>query len=299
VDAKTSVQFDKVIARAGGINLWAHNRSPIPINKQRLRRMNRDTIYSSVVVDISKGATLTLPDAGKRYMSATVTNEHNYINDIYHGSGDFKLDIAKFNSKFVMVTIRILVDSTKSEDIDLANNLQDKLKITGAAGSVYHHPNYDLKSLETTAMPLIKLAGGLTDTTAAFGKKKDVNPVKHVLASAYGWGGLPEEEAYYINVQPNLPIDAYALSIKDVPVDGFWSISVYNKDGFFEQNDYESYSVNNLTAEKNSDKSITVNFGGDPSSVNYIPITTGWNYVVRLYRPRAEILNGKWSFPSL
>jgi hypothetical protein len=24
----------------------------------------------------------------------------------------------------------------------------------------------------------------------------------------------------------------------------------------------------------------------------------GWNYMVRLYRPRAEILNGKWTFPS-
>jgi hypothetical protein len=25
---------------------------------------------------------------------------------------------------------------------------------------------------------------------------------------------------------------------------------------------------------------------------------TGWNYMVRLYRPRAEILNGTWKFPD-
>ena len=27
-------------------------------------------------------------------------------------------------------------------------------------------------------------------------------------------------------------------------------------------------------------------------------MTKGWNYIVRLYRPRAEILNGKWTFPE-
>ena len=30
-----------------------------------------------------------------------------------------------------------------------------------------------------------------------------------------------------------------------------------------------------------------------------IPIMDGWNYVVRLYRPRAEILDGSWTFPSI
>ena len=109
VDAKTSVQFDKVIARAGGVNLWGHIRSPIPVDKQRLRRMNRDTIYSSVVVDISKGATLTLPNAGTRYMSATVTNEHNYINNIFHGSGDFTLDLLSFKRAFLLSILLVIV----------------------------------------------------------------------------------------------------------------------------------------------------------------------------------------------
>jgi hypothetical protein len=171
--------------------------------------------------------------------------------------------------------------------------------VNSAASGDYTHPNYDMSSLKTTAKSLIQLATGLTDTKAAFGKQGDVNPVKHILTSAYGWGGLPEKEAYYINVQPSLPIGAYTLSIRDVPVDGFWSISVYNKDGFFEPNDYQSYSINNLTAKKNSDNSITVSFGGQPDNINYIPIVDGWNYVVRLYQPREEVLDGSWTFPSL
>lgn len=47
-----------------------------------------------------------------------------------------------------------------------------------------------------------------------------------------------------------------------------------------------------------ADGSITVQFGGCGNDTpNCLPITKGWNYVVRLYRPRAEILNGSWTLP--
>ena len=73
---------------------------------------------------------------------------------------------------------------------------------------------------------------------------------------------MPESEAVYLIVQPRLAMGAYSLTVDDVPVDGFWSISVYNKDGHFEENPYDSYSVNNLTAKKNPDGSVTVNLWG-------------------------------------
>ena len=86
--------------------------------------------------------------------------------------------------------------------------------------------------------------------------------------------------------------------MRDVPVDGFWSISVYNRDGFFERNDRNAYSVNDITAAPNRDGSITVNFGGcSDDRPNCLPITDGWNYTVRLYRPRPEVLDGSWTFP--
>ncbi len=48
---------------------------------------------------------------------------------------------------------------------------------------------------------------------------------------------------------------------------------------------------------KSGDGSITVHFGGDPKQANFIPITEGWNYIVRLYRARKEVLDGSWVFP--
>jgi hypothetical protein len=84
-----------------------------------------------------------------------------------------------------------------------------------------------------------------------------------------------------------------------VPVDGFWSISLYNAQGFFEPNDLNAYTLNNVTAKKAADGSVTIQFGGcDGKTPNCLPIVKGWNYMVRLYRPRAEVLNGSWKFPE-
>ena len=84
----------------------------------------------------------------------------------------------------------------------------------------------------------------------------------------------------------------------DVPVDGFWSVTVYDQDRFMVKNKYNAYSFNNVTAKKNPDGSITIHFGGDPEQNNFLPIMEGWQYIVRLYRPRDQILDGTWKFPE-
>jgi hypothetical protein len=101
-----------------------------------------------------------------------------------------------------------------------------------------------------------------------------------------------------VNPEMNDGKTPYTLNIKDVPVDGFWSVSVYNNAGYFEPNSSNAYSLNSLTGSKNTDGSITIHFGGDPKKLNYLPLTEGWNYTVRLYRAKEQILNGSWVFPS-
>ncbi|MFZ0106759.1 MAG: DUF1214 domain-containing protein, partial [Thiobacillus sp.] len=122
----------------------------------------------------------------------------------------------------------------------------------------------------------------------------------HLLGTAFGWGGNPEEAAMYDNDVPekNDGKTPYVVTVKDVPVNGFWSITVYNKDGYMEKNDQNVNSYNNVTAKKNTDGSITINFGGGPDAINNLPITPGWNYIVRMYQPKQEIINGTWGFPK-
>jgi hypothetical protein len=60
-----------------------------------------------------------------------------------------------------------------------------------------------------------------------------------------------------------------------------------------------AYSVNNVTAQPSADGSVTVQFGGcQKDTPNCLPIVAGWNYSVRMYRPRKEVLDGTWKFPA-
>jgi hypothetical protein len=84
-----------------------------------------------------------------------------------------------------------------------------------------------------------------------------------------------------------------------VPVDGFWSISVYDAEGHYKQNELNAYTLNSITAKKDADGSVTVQFGDcDGKIANCLPIFPGWNYMVRLYRPRKEVLDGTYKFPE-
>ena len=148
---------------------------------------------------------------------------------------------------------------------------------------------------------LLTLSTTLPDMRRAFGRKEDVDPVRHFIAAASAWGGNPEKDAIYLNVTPakNDGQTVYKLTVKDVPVDGFWSISVYNSEGYFEKNEHNAYTLNNATSKRNADGSVTIQFGGcDGTTPNCLPITPGWNYMVRLYRPRKQVLHGTWHFPE-
>ena len=91
----------------------------------------------------------------------------------------------------------------------------------------------------------------------------------------------------------------HKLNVKDVPVDGFWSISVYHSKGYFAPNPENAYSLNNLTAKAGDDGSFAIQFGGcDGKIANCLPVPPGWNYLVRLDRPKSEILNGASTFPE-
>ena len=75
-------------------------------------------------------------------------------------------------------------------------------------------------------------------------------------------------------------------------------MTLYDDKGWMPVNKYKAYSFNNVTAKQDKDGSITIRFGGDPKADNFLPIVPGWNYIVRLYQPKKEILDGSWTFPN-
>jgi len=301
--AESDLYFAGVLKDSGAIGRFNHRREPARIDNQTVIRLNRDTLYSSAVLDLDAGpVTITLPDAGKRFMSMQVIDEDQYTPEVDYGAGVHTLTKETIGTRYVIVAVRTLVNPDDPKDLDAVHALQDAIKVDQPGGpGKFEVPNWDETSQKTVRDGLLMLATTLPDTKGMFGPRGGVDPLRHLIGAASAWGGNPEKDALYLNVVPahNDGKTVYRLNVKDVPVDGFWSISVYNAKGFFEPNPQNAYTLNNITAQANADGSVPVQFGGCDGNVsNCLPITPGWNYLVRLYRPRAEVLDGRWTFPE-
>ncbi len=302
VRAESDLYFSGVV-KDGGFGKFMHRREPTPIAKQTVIRMNRDTLYSAAVFDLDAGpVTITLPDPGKRFLSMQVIDEDEYSPEVVYGAVVRTLTKDEIGARYVIVAVRILVDPNDPKDVEAVHALQDAIKIDQPGGpGTFKIPNWDASTQIKVRDALLELASTVPDTKGMFGPKGKVDPVRHLIGSAAAWGGNPEEDALYLNVTPahNDGKTIYKLNVKSVPVDGFWSISVYDDKGHFVANPQNAYSLNNLIAKPGEDGSFAVQFGGcDGKIPNCLPTPPGWNYLVRLYRPKPEILSGAWTFPE-
>lgn len=301
VRAETDRYFGAVV-REGGLGKFEHHREPTAIDNQNVIRLNRDTLYSAALFDLDAGpVTITLPDAGKRFLSMMILDQDQYAHGVVYRGGSYTFTRDKIGTRYVMAGVRILVDPANAADVKEVHALQDAMKVDQHGPGQFEVPNWDQASQKKMRDALLVLASSLPDMKGAFGSKGEVDPVRRLIGAASAWGGNPDKDASYLNFTPprNDGKTVYRLAVRDVPVDGFWSVSLYNAEGYYERNEYGAYSLNNITARKGADGTVVIQFGGcDGKIPNCLPTMQGWNYLVRLYRPRAEILNGTWKFPE-
>jgi hypothetical protein len=306
VDNFRRAESDTYFARfvnEGGFAKFKHERELASIDNQTVIRLNRDTLYSFGVFDLDASpVTVTMPDAGKRYMAVQVIDEDQYSPEVLYAPGRYTFTKEEIGTRYVALAIRTFVNPNEPADVETVHALQDAILIDQKEVGKFEIPAWDQPSLKNVREALLSLAaanGGI-DSARMFGRKGVVDPVQHLIGTAAGWGGNPPAAALYAGTVPhqNDGKTVYQLKVEDVPVDGFWSVSVYNQDGYFQKNTRNAYTVNNVTAKPNADGSVTIQFGGDEDTPNYLPIMPGWNYVVRMYRPRKKLLEGSWKFPE-
>jgi hypothetical protein len=266
VRAESDFQMKGYVESFKSFGKFHHSRKPYDVDNQITIRGNRDTLYSFGVWDLTSPVTITLPDPKGRYQSLMIVSQDHSISVVY-GPKKVTLTEESVGTRYALLTVRTFADPDDEQDMKAAINL---------------------------------ITSTLTDTSKMFGKKEELDPAYWMFGAALGWGGLPAAAATYVNVTPeeNDGKTPYTLTAKDVPVDAFWSVTLYDDKGWIPVNKYNAYSFNNVTAKKAKDGSVTIRFGGDPKQQNFLPIVPGWNYIVRLYRPKKEILDGSWTFPD-
>ena len=113
----------------GAFGKFLHIAEPTPIDQQKVVRMNRDTIYSLGVFDLTTPVTITKPDTGKRFQSMQVVNEDQYTPMVVYKPGKYTLTKDKMGTRYVFVVVRTLVDSEDPEDIKKVNSIQQQTTV--------------------------------------------------------------------------------------------------------------------------------------------------------------------------
>lgn len=283
-----------------GLGTWFHIRVPTPIDQQKVIRMNRDTLYSAVMLDLSKPATVVMPETDGRYQSLHIVNQDHYCFAKIK-PGRYELTEDEVGSRYAYLSVRTFFNANDPDDLKIANAFQDDLKVEGGVSGSLDIPDWNIEQMMEARNALNTLAQLGASNVGAYGTKKEVDPIKHLIFTAAGWGGMPNKNtiAELGSVENNDGTPHILTVPKNVPVRAFWSVIVYDANGFIPENDLGIYSYNNITAKPNSDGSTTIHFGGDPEQINYLPIAKDWNYAIRMYEPSEEILDGSWVFPKI
>lgn len=284
----------------GSVGALAHQREPANADNQRVVRDNPNVLPSTAVFDLDAGpVTITMPQSNDRFVSLMVTNEDHYTVTDYE-SGQHVLTRAEQGTRYVFVAVRILVDPNDPGDLEQARAVQDAITVDQPGGpGALDLPNWDPASQKKVRDALLSLADTLSGSNRMFGTREQTDPVRHLIGTAAGWGGNNENDAFYAFHVPsqNDGETVYSVTFRDLPIDAWWGISVYNAEGYFEKNDRDIYTVNSINAVPNGDGSYTVQFGGN-GAPNLLPVFPGWNWAVRLYRPRPALVEGDWVFPD-
>lgn len=149
-----------------------------------------------------------------------------------------------------------------------------------------------------------------TDTIGVYGNYY----LKRAVVAQLGLGANLQEDAIYpLNLADDTgkPLDGahkYTISFDKggtPPVNAFWSITLYDPDGFQVANSLNRFAVSSwMPFKTNADGSLTLHFQNDSPGAdreaNWLPAPKGaFNLTMRLYAPQSDALTGKWNPPSV
>ena len=283
---------------SGGMGvLWNDSKAADPKDRTVIR-INFDTLYSWLVLDLKSPATITLPETGGRYQSAMVVNGEGYT-FVNKEPGDYELTEDSVGSRFALVAFRTGVNIQDPADVAKAQALQAKLAVKQAQKGVFIQPNQwnkdEMLALRADYNKERNDKGIKSEDL--YGRKGDISPEQNNMGVAVGIGGLPKEGAVYLFYTPT-STDPQTLTLKDVPngENAFWSLTVYDKEGFPTG---ETFNLNSAFAKKNAEGEVVVHFGGDKNQDNQLAIYPGWNATLRIYNPKPAYFDGSWVRPEL
>lgn len=276
------------------INKWAHQEDVSFVQTQQVIRENQDVIYSSAVVDVSQGADISLPP-GDTFQVIQIIDMQNYtVKTLYPGESITLTPDHLTYSHYVYLNMRTRKKSQDEAGLEDAHRRQRAAVIDAKSAIPYSTPDIvipleEMEEIRTVLIDDIK-RGLLKNTSNMMGTPTNTDPQGHLYATAYGWGGLPIEDAGYLDLVNNTTLEngkSLPSKITLKPADlnfekgGFWSITTYNMEGWLAE---DQASISNSTAVQNEDGTYTIHFN-NPNEVNNINTPSPFSALLRNYVP--------------
>lgn len=242
-------------------------------------------------MDGRKTYRITLPDIDGRDQSMHVVNQDHFMFAQATKPGTYPLTEDEVGTRFAMVTFRTFADvtDTDTDDIAKAHAAQDAIKMSGAGKGPLGTPDWDLAALAVARKALSDIAVLGFSADYALGSKEETRPIDHLVGAAAGWGGLPRTAAPYVvdSVSANDGKTLHAVTVKDVPVNAFWSTTFTTPMGILSPTVWLCTATKTFQPRQTKMAALrSISGGCDDGRGNCIPITEGLNHAIRLYDTR-------------
>jgi hypothetical protein len=318
------------------LNRWAPGGEPtlVAAGDDVVPRTNNDTFYKGAALDLRSepvvlGASASADD---RFYSFQLIDDRNvnYRNIIapagkytlYFGErpAEIEGEAIEAPSAMSVVIARVEVeDKRDAEDLAAAKAVYDGTTLSGIPPSEFSRLDLlsafsaDVAVEAHRRMDEAFATVPFKETVVGPGQApgRDVPYLLHSAGTKGGWGAAEPEHSSYEAIlfdadgeEMKGSSGPYSVTTELPPVDAFWSVTVYDTErgGYLHPNAANRYHYNGTTAARNADGTVTVTFKRTCSAAdgNCLEVPVGrFDVAVRYYRPRAEIVSGKWQFPRI
>ena len=282
-----------------GMGVFMHFRKAMDPKDRTILRPNFDTLYSAAVVDLKSPATITLP-ASDRLQILEVVSAYHWIPLVTSKPGVYEITEEMVGSRFAFIIIRTQVNMQDPADIERVGDIQDEITIRQKnRGKFVQTKDWDRSQMLSMRSDYQKEkeTEGIS-SEEIFGDKGEISSEMRNIGVAFGWGALTKEGAVYPSISIPGSDEEFTLVLKDVPMasNAFWSVTVYDKDGFAQG---ENYNVNSSFAKQDKDGNYVLNFGKNSAKENFLEIYPGSNATLRIYSPQKPYFDGSWKVPEM
>jgi hypothetical protein len=298
IHADSARAFMKELAQSEGkVNIIRPSREFANTDTQDVIRMNSDTLYTRVILDVKGGATVSTKAYDGFQNIEVLDPNHSEIKTLM-GEGTVHIDesmLTEGHHVYIIVRTGLLRDLPKKEMFAKAHQAQDNISITYKSSEPFvSSVKYDFATLDKIKYKI------LTDfakhpkkdvVKKGFGTVKSRDPELARVVIAIGWGGLSGTNAVYSAFSAKGERQAVTITKPNLHYDkkGFFSFTIYNQDGYIAT---MNYAINSDDMIANKDGSYTINFlaSGEPKNalINVVRTPRGkiWTGVLRCYYPK-------------